>query len=128
MRISDWSSDVCSSDLARPCARRALYRHRGRALAGLLSRRNGRGRPAHQLCPARYGAPGEGAQSRRHDRRVLLRRQSRHGVVVREGGADRKSVEEGQSVAVRVALGGRRIIKKKKRVEESSKEKKKQKK
>src|SRR3546814_7168238 len=37
MRISDWSSDVCSSDLKRPIVRRAApppKRERGRLLSG----------------------------------------------------------------------------------------------
>ena len=44
---------------------------------------------AHQQRAPRHGARGEGEESRRHDRRLLLRRQSRHGVVVRQAGADR---------------------------------------
>ena len=60
-----------------------------RALGGLLLRRlEGAGR-AHQLRAARGDARGAGAQPRRPDRRLLLRRQSRHGVVVRQAGAAR---------------------------------------
>src|SRR3546814_1162995 len=70
LRISDWSSDVCSSDLG---ARRG-------------SRRAGAGRRASS------------ADGRRRDAAAPQRR-------------DRKSVEEGKSVSVRVDLGGRSIIK-----------------
>src|SRR3546814_20719422 len=75
MRISDWSSDVCSSDLglrpARPADRGG---RRGRA--GAADARDGR-------CLGQFAL-----------------------------GGDRKSVELGKSVSVRVDLGGRRIIKK----------------
>src|SRR3546814_14219955 len=93
MRISDWSSDVCSSDLElRPAvpradgqARRRL--HRG-SLAGHLDR--------PEVCLA------QPAIHRGHDHRGL-----------RLPPPDRKSVGSGKSVSVRVDLGGRRIIKKK---------------
>src|SRR3546814_14989873 len=85
MRISDWSSDVCSSDLLdigagrmkRPC--RCLHvSHDGARLD--------RERRAEQEQPG-------------HRRNL--------------DDPDRKSVVSGQSVSVRVDLGGRRIIKKK---------------
>src|SRR3546814_17474713 len=96
MRISDWSSDVCSSDLAelalaaaqvdvREAPRHGMaaqapeFRHRGQQLAGVG---------------------------------VLRRREQPVGRRL----LDRKSVVEGKSVAVRVDLGGRRIIKKKKKI------------
>src|SRR3546814_3721577 len=47
MRISDWSSDVCSSDLRRPVVR----------LAGKGGLASGRTRPDLVNCPAR-GRPG----------------------------------------------------------------------
>src|SRR3546814_15123719 len=87
MRISDWSSDVCSSDLARRAAAAAQARLRDRF--------------ARYFPPAAAQARG-GALARRADRRTAGR-----------AGADRKSVVEGKSVSVRVDLGGRRIIKKK---------------
>ena len=46
-----------------------------------------RQRVAHQLRAARDGARRAARQSRRHDRRLLLRRQSGHGLVVRQAGA-----------------------------------------
>src|SRR3546814_2585908 len=74
MRISDWSSDVCSSDLARAnergcCSRGGSSRHRGRsrsqAHARRVARKDGRqakdgegrscaARPALRGCP-RWG-------------------------------------------------------------------------
>src|SRR3546814_16398491 len=85
MRISDWSSDVCSSDLGH-------QRHPGRRSRRTQARHGGR-RP-RPLPDRRYRA------RRRRIPRIA---------------ADRKSVVEGKSVSVRVDLGGRRIIKKKKK-------------
>ena len=70
-----------------PRDRRALYRHRRRAVAGLLFRQVARQRVAHQLRAARDGARRAARQSRRHDRGLLLRRQSGHGLLVRQAGA-----------------------------------------
>src|SRR3546814_20951007 len=93
MRISDWSSDVCSSDLVT-----------ARAPDAAANYREGR-RP-----PSRH------SQSRRRpslfvgDRRGP--RAAGEQVAAREH-ADRKSVVWGRSVSVGVDLGGRRSIKKK---------------
>src|SRR3546814_20592806 len=95
MRISDWSSDVCSSDLSRLRA----DRRRNRRDAGHVFGR--RLRPCGFL--RRRGRARPGAD----------RRQGRGGR--RDFGADRKRVVSGKSVSVRVDLGGRRIIKKKKK-------------
>src|SRR3546814_12084134 len=97
MRISDWSSDVCSSDLW--CTERIV----DAVLADLDRLRLHAGVRA-------------GTQHDRHCRQQLLGT----AVVVRGRGGeadvvDRKSVVEGKSVSVRVDLGGRRYIKKKKR-------------
>src|SRR3546814_11834198 len=83
MRISDWSSDVCSSDLAE----RRQGEGQGEALAS----------PTRRARPAPASFPG-------------LRNTSR---LTRPNGPDRKSVVQGTSVSVRVDLGGLRIIKKK---------------
>src|SRR3546814_16018879 len=84
MRISDWSSDVCASDLA--AQRRATGRGRARP-----SSRSGR-RAAAIAAPAAGSRPG------------------RPGA--RRSPTDRKSVVSGKSVSVRVDLGGRRILNK----------------
>src|SRR3546814_19072587 len=115
MRISDWSSDVCSSDLHRldrlwtlvqdTCPLPLLDHWRDTVLALLQTRRMLTGLPlalgpleGHRLAldvPALTQALGE---------------------LIRNGtlGAtqDRKSVGEGKSVSVRVDSGGRRILKK----------------
>src|SRR3546814_4565466 len=84
MRISDWSSDVCSSDLFP------------------LDQDGGLGRFAEGL---KTGAGEEIERPQRRGRPRLLEGD-------RPGG-DRKSVVKGKSVSVRVDLGGRRIMKKK---------------
>src|SRR3546814_18422289 len=86
MLISDWISDVCSSDLG----------------SGGLST------PGRASAPARRRAGGVGAALRHHGVMLLF-------LLVRRPPlpADRKSVVLGKSVSVRVDLGGSRIIKKK---------------
>src|SRR3546814_19486639 len=85
MRISDWSSDVCSSDLG------------GRGRCGGV-------RAGARRAPLRPPPRWRDARCADH---VADRREP----VV---GTDRKSVVSGKCVSVRVDLGGRRIIKKKK--------------
>src|SRR3546814_19686801 len=94
MRISDWSSDVCSSDLSAanhlPGVTRKL------SLPEMI------GQAAEPLPD--FDDPAFGALFDRFaDRRVVLLGEAR----------DRKSGVEGKRVSVRVDLGGRRIIKKK---------------
>src|SRR3546814_12715296 len=103
MRISDWSSDVCSSDLFVRDVAELLWLH-----------------TEHDPFGAPAGAKPFG------ERRELRDTRARRGERIddRDRGRvkprfqpatqqDRKSVVEGKSVSVRVDLGGRRIIKKK---------------
>src|SRR3546814_11016983 len=95
MRISDWSSDVCSSDLfgerlvaALPSLRHAddprnLSLDEAAKLRSIIC--------LDQPCPSYLVSAADALDA-----------------------GDRKSVVEGKSVSVRVDLGGRRIIKKKK--------------
>src|SRR3546814_15367105 len=103
MRISDWSSDVCSSDLerapgdaigAKPVEDRPVEARRG----------GDRGVGMERIIVAREAV----------DQR-LLGPGCKFGALVR-GRGDRKSVVWGKSVSVRVDLGGRGIIKKKKTI------------
>src|SRR3546814_11511574 len=101
MRISDWSSDVCSSDLEifadeqqfRPRIAKDEADFGGRETAvdrcetGPRTRR-----PAKERIPA-----------------VMVFGQRRHAVTRR----DRQSVVQGKRVSVRVELGGRRTSRKK---------------
>src|SRR3546814_18927644 len=95
MRISDWSSDVCSSDLGSA-------RTRGHGADPVTSiglhltpelMRMGAARPA--MRSKVFGLPSTSQFA---------------GVTF--DGLDRKSVVQGKSVSVRVVLGGRRLIKK----------------
>src|SRR3546814_18841565 len=96
MRISDWSSDVCSSDLCGACV---------------------------QACPTATLNEKKVIEIGTPDRAVVttcaycgvgctFRAEMRGEELVRM--VDRKSVVSGKSVSVRVDLGGRRILKKKK--------------
>src|SRR3546814_14827462 len=96
MRISDWSSDVCSSDL----------------LTAFYCRFSGRlDEPTEIAGPAvsigRCRRPRRGGQELH--RRLCLRKLRDRLLPL----SDRKSVVSGKSVSGRVDLGGRRIIKKK---------------
>src|SRR3546814_16090595 len=115
MRISDWSSDVCSSDLVGALRTAGGDRHDAvhrRSLPGahrpharLRNDRCGgvRRRAAQLADPRRPARPGD-------RRRALQRAAVRH-----PAGVERQSTVEGKSVSVRVALGGPRFYKKKKK-------------
>src|SRR3546814_15710616 len=91
MRISDWSSDVCSSDLPR---------------ADHPGRRHCRGDGgARRRADAQPG--GESARSRHADASIDPERAPRRRA---RGVRDRKRVVEGKRVSVGVDLGGRRNI------------------
>src|SRR3546814_12521838 len=96
MRISDWSSDVCSSDLE------ADRRDHGWKKAGSSFRSERRSwmeakrrRCCKDTAAFKVGFGRTGTQ------------------LLRFAPEDRKSVVEGKRVSVRVDLGGRRSIKKK---------------
>src|SRR3546814_11783006 len=98
MRISDWSSDVCSSDLLQPGESFSTPRLGTRDLGATL--------------PTGVGVTDTIANA--------VHFQADHADEGYDGHkpgffADRKSVVEGKSVSVRVDLGGRRIIKKNKK-------------
>src|SRR3546814_10558948 len=103
MRISDWSSDVCSSDLRRwspSCCKRRAPRN-GCAAIHWASTSTACHGAVNSTQPKEAG----------HETVFALLCcciDCRHAGGLR----DRKSVVEGKSVSVRVALGGRRILKK----------------
>src|SRR3546814_3301902 len=114
MRISDWSSDVCSSDLdARAAGDVAV-------LADLRAGADGGPGVDHR---ARADVRAD-VEERRHQHHVLAdeaaaaRDHARHHAhtELAERGLveDRKSVVSGKGVSVRVDLGGRRTLKKNK--------------
>src|SRR3546814_14494313 len=110
MRISDWSSDVCSSDLA--WIQEARSSHDGIILnAGAYSHTS--------IAILDALTTAELPLIEVHLTNIFRREAFRHhsyvslvanGVIC---GLDRKSVGEGKSVSVRVDIGGRRLIKKK---------------
>src|SRR3546814_13502246 len=106
MRISDWSSDVCSSDLG-------LQGHEDRRFAQPAAQpdANDTEDPTQQ----ERQAPGVVEDLRRGED-LRQRRGGQGAKQIAEGQAsleeDRKSVVSGKSVSVRVDLGGRRIFKK----------------
>src|SRR3546814_14814094 len=103
MRISDWSSDVCSSDLA------ADQRDAERFAAAALL--------VHLVAVDRGGGGSVGARRADEDRwdgaavlgADIGRGQQHDGCHRLQRAGDWKSVEEGKSVQVRVDLGGSRI-------------------
>src|SRR3546814_18477751 len=105
MRISDWSSDVCSSDLAAMTEwRRDFHRHPELGFQETRTSRLIAERLEAFGIEVHAGVGGTGVVG------VLRRGSSNRAVGLR----DRKSVVSGKSVSVRVDIGGRRIIKNKK--------------
>src|SRR3546814_12562147 len=95
MRISDWSSDVCSSDLQIQWKVNGYQSDEMQTKQEIAIWKNSNFAPFHALLskPALQTVWGPCCA-------IILK--------------DRKSVVSGKSVSVRVDLGGRRIIKKKK--------------
>src|SRR3546814_16410907 len=124
MRISGWSSDVCSSDLgaARPARTLRPLRRRQRAAAlraaGGAGRQGlgGRRQPCALLSRRQRGGRCRGGQYQ-GDRLPRAGEPARPGAAADGGAAaprDRKSVVEGKRVGGRVDCGGGGINKKKK--------------
>src|SRR3546814_17220221 len=91
MRISDWSSDVCSSDLVPSAKRSPSTKSRSKSEPSVFRSSNAKtGRKI--FCTSRICSP----------------------MPISAPVLDRKSVVSGKSVSVRVDLGGLRIINKKK--------------
>src|SRR3546814_15680638 len=126
MRISDWSSDVCSSDLRRGGRANSPAERRRLCLGGRpCASRRPFGPPQHEA----YWIVSVGKPRPEEARRVVskggfsgpwnrrtgfseLWAASCSDARCRTYAPDRKSVVEGQSVTVRVDLGGRRVMKK----------------
>src|SRR3546814_12906248 len=121
MRISDWISDVCSSDLDRPSERQGPHKPRSGGPADQLPWTRSGGNvyaialddDARRRGRARRGRTAGGAGRRTAGDHHQGGRQLQQPAA--DQGGDRKSVVQGKSVSVRVVLGGRRSSKKKNR-------------
>src|SRR3546814_17493418 len=120
MRISDWSSDVCSSDLFRLAAsgwEHAAVVLGGESFAALSEHLQDAlwklgGAPAEHRSDSLSAAyKNLNADAQRDFTRSYDELCRHYGMLATR---DRKSVVSGKSVSVRVDLGGRRIIKNKK--------------
>src|SRR3546814_11302564 len=131
MRIRDWSSDVCSSDLPPPAPLQRLGpargRHRPAAVEDAL-----RAGPELGLGPQRHLGAGrlprgvprlltDGLRRWRHARLRMPPARLGRWKTRPHPRSDRKSDVEGKRVSVRVDLGGRRIHKKKKKEKKQKK-------
>src|SRR3546814_21049616 len=101
MRISDWSSDVCSSDLLD---QRFGHARVDAVMAHLVA--DAVGAPAEREFGKIAGADHQPLMPVGEPEQVIGAEPRLH---ILEGG-DRKSVVEGKSVSVRVNLGGRRDL------------------
>src|SRR3546814_14664197 len=125
MRISDWSSAVCSSDRSgRAEHGRADYRPwrclqccsggSGTPMRAATKAKNARGVRIQISMPEARSSSGDSSRS------ALWTSMSRKPLTVSRNtdgeGEDRKSVGEGKRVSVGVYRGGRRIIKQKKKL------------
>src|SRR3546814_18633426 len=106
LRISDWSSDVCSSDLG--LAR--LHTRGGHpALDAMLARiQNDLFDLGADLC---YPEESKDARGRLQVTDTQVERLAREIEMLNGELEDRKSVVEGKRVSIRLDIGGRRIYK-----------------
>src|SRR3546814_14263035 len=109
MRISDWSSDVCSSDLPDDQRPIGLLRAAVRKALGEIGR-GARGARDQQRAGSVLVEPVD--EFGPHRRFIFQRIEQAIDMLL--GLRDRKSVVKGKGVAVRVHRGGRRYIKKNK--------------
>src|SRR3546814_16583444 len=111
MRISDWSSDVCSSDLNAATKPTAII-----AVSSELS-------CARAFHRSRTVAPSIVVMARKNENSAAVLRSTPSNSAPRMVAPDRRSVVQGKSVSVRVDLGGRRLIKKKTQVRQKKRRK-----
>src|SRR3546814_14180548 len=114
MRISDWSSDVCSSDLftdVTALKRDSALFNRAQTLAHIGGWEWDTGRNRLYLTQETQHILGQDPPPETIEALIGCLREGDRGRLRKE----RKSVVSGKSVSVRVDLGGRRIMKKKKK-------------
>src|SRR3546814_11469291 len=110
MRISDWSSDVCSSDLRRAGGQReastdAPRRNKAQGAVGTL-----RAAASSLVRCLSSDRPRTIGEAPRYGKRCWLHSK---GSSISELKKDRKSVASGKSRSVSGELGGRQMLKKK---------------
>src|SRR3546814_20041089 len=105
VRISDWSSDVCSSDLSSSRLMLSATEARNPSVHGRL--RNPSTWRRQVVNPTSNSPP-------RSSKTQAIRRTGYSAARASAMALDRKSVVSGKSVSVRVDLGGRRILQQKK--------------
>src|SRR3546814_14994452 len=116
MRISDWSSDVCSSDLEQSESNNQTTVEQAGVNASSYVNQSGVATAANPN-KVDVSQKGNGAESFVAQTGAILNEVevdqdgNSYSMVLQDG--DRKSVVSGKSVSVRVDLGGRRIINKK---------------
>src|SRR3546814_19136093 len=114
MRISDWSSDVCSSDLSSQYPNKifTVLDFRGDATtlsdAALARRRS----DAEKDAKDRVDALLKRVQAKQYAPATMTSEERRSYDMFADVPGDRMSVAEGQSVSVCVEIGGSRFIKK----------------
>src|SRR3546814_11633331 len=116
MRISDWSSDVCSSDLRTP----QYLTKAAREAAGAKPLSMEEAMPdvyaelarVFDLLETHYRDMQDIEFTVQQGKLWLLQTRSGKRTAKAAHKIERKSVESGKSVSVRVDLGGRRIIQK----------------
>src|SRR3546814_11001956 len=119
MRISDWSSDVCSSDLIldhQSCGRLGASHHAGNSRPRMRARSNEIEIVDHIvaiMCAEKGALRQRGLQRKGAAQMCAQVMCEIRRSIVKTG--DRKSVVEGRSVSVGVDLGGSRSLKKKKK-------------
>src|SRR3546814_12424282 len=117
MRISDWSSDVCSSDLKQLSPTTTDTTRQMTSIARIHAREilDSRGNPTLEaevtLADGSFGRAMVPSGASTGSKEAV---ELRDGDKTRYLGKDRTSVVWGQSGSVRVDLGGRRKIKNKK--------------
>src|SRR3546814_16033023 len=119
MRISDWSSDVCSSDLVDYSARKILMAEEKRHIAQAAARHV----PDGVSLFINIGTTTEAVAQALFDHRGLrvITNNLNVATLLHRNTRARKSVVYGKSVSVRVDLGGCRTLKTKKTVKKKKK-------
>src|SRR3546814_7808623 len=114
MRISDWSSDVCSSDLSHVLARAVGLDMVAAGWKPTVENYLGRVAKPRILMEVAEAKDDQTAGLIDHLKKGDMAREAERLLADADWLPDRKSVVEGKSVSGRVDIGGSRINKKKK--------------